>query len=131
MKTQLITTVTILGRIGVASLFILGAINKLVNYGDTQTYMSGAGLEPASILLPLTIALEGIGGLLVASGVRPAKYAAIALALFTLATNVFFHRFWELDGMVAQLQLSLFFKNVAIAGALLFVAAQIAGRSSK
>jgi putative oxidoreductase len=129
MKKQLITTASIVGRIGVASLFILGAINKLLNYGETQTYMSSAGLEPASILLPLTIALEGIGGLVVASGIKPASYAAVLLAIFTLATNVFFHRFWELDGALAQLQLSLFFKNIAITGALVFISAQIASQS--
>jgi putative oxidoreductase len=131
MNSQVVSIAGIAGRIGLSSLFILGAINKLLNYGATQTYMSGVGLEPTAILLPLTIALEGIGGLLVASGVRLGAYAGVALAIFTLATNAYFHRFWELDGTLAQLQLSLFFKNVAIAGGLIFAAAQLASKASK
>jgi putative oxidoreductase len=128
MNAQLAPIGQVIGRIGLASLFMLAALNKLLNYGATQAQMAGVGLEPSAILLPLTIALEGVGGLLVASGLRWGSYAGVVLAVFTLATNVLFHRFWELDGTVAQLQLSLFFKNVAIAGALLYVAAQVAGK---
>jgi len=52
------------------------------------------------------------------------RIAALILAGFTLATNFFFHDFWTMDGNVRELELSLFFKNIAIAGALLFVATQ-------
>lgn len=110
------------GRILLASLFILGGLNKMMNYADTIAMMRAAGLEPASMLLPPTIALELVGGLLVATGRRFAIPATLALALFTIATNVAFHRFWLMDGAESALQLSLFFKNVSIAGGLLFVA---------
>lgn len=113
---------TATGRLLLASLFVLGGLNKIMNYADTIAMMRTAGLEPASMLLPLTIALELGGGLLVASGRRFAIPAALALALFTIATNIVFHRFWLMDGAEAALQLSLFFKNVSIAGGLLFVA---------
>lgn len=43
--------------------------------------------------------------------------------MFTLATNAVFYRFWEFSEPIASLEVSLFFKNVAIAGALIFVAA--------
>jgi putative oxidoreductase len=74
--------------------------------------------------LPATIVLELVYGLMVAAGIRGHRSAAGALALFTLATNAVYHRFWELEGAMAALEQSLFFKNVAIAGALLFVATQ-------
>jgi putative oxidoreductase len=112
----------LVGRVLLASLFILGGLNKILNYADTLAMMRGAGLEPASLLLPPTIALEFGGGLLVAFGRRFAIPAALALALFTIATNIVFHRFWSMAGPDAALQLSLFFKNVSIAGGLLFVA---------
>lgn len=116
----------VLGRSGLASLFVLGGINKILTYEDTLARMIEVGLVPASILLPATILLELLGGLMIVYGRRASIYAAGALCLFTLATNFWFHRFWELDGDIAALELSLFFKNVAIAGALLFCAASVA-----
>ena len=112
------------GRVGLALLFLLGATNKLINYSMTHARMEQAGLVPADVLLPLTIALEALGGVLIIVGRgRWVLGAACALAVFTLATNWFFHPFWRLDGTMQQLELSLFFKNIAITGALLYVGA--------
>jgi uncharacterized membrane protein YphA (DoxX/SURF4 family) len=51
-----------LGRIGLASLFVLAGINKLMHYAPTAQRMSEAGLELVAMLLPLTIMLELLGG---------------------------------------------------------------------
>ena len=111
------------GRIGLASLFVLGGVNKLLNFSITSQRMSAVGLVPAELLLPLTIMLELGAGMLVARGGRWAWPAGLALALFTLATNIIFHRFWALSGPLRDLELSLFFKNISIAGALVYCAA--------
>jgi putative oxidoreductase len=116
------------GRIGLASLFILGALNKSANYDATLVKMVEAGLRPAAALLPPTILLEVVGGLMVASGFRKAWIAAVTLSVFTVATNMVFHNFWALDGTIAALELSLFFKNIAIAGGLIAVAGVEYGR---
>ena len=113
-----------LGTVAVASLFLLGGVNKLFNWQTTFERMETAGLTPAAFLLPMTIALELAGGLALIYGRWPAVTAGALLAVFTLATNLFFHRFWEFDGRIAELELSLFFKNVAIAGALVVIAAR-------
>ena len=110
------------GRFGLASLFLLGGINKIATFSETAERMESVGLAPALVLLPATIALELIGGVMLAFKIRFAWIAALALATFTLATNLYFHRFWELSGEIRALELSLFFKNVAIAGALAFAA---------
>ncbi|WP_298471345.1 DoxX family protein [uncultured Erythrobacter sp.] len=110
------------GRAGLASLFVLGAGNKLGSYEPTLQKMSEAGIQQPDLLLPAVILLELIGGLIVAFGVRGSWPSAIALAVFTLATNVMFHRFWMMEGVIAQLELSLFFKNIAIASGLVLVA---------
>jgi len=109
-----------LGRILLASLFVLGGINKLATYGETAAAMDGVGLVPSALLLPATIALELGAGLALAIGARFAASSALALAVFTIATNVVFHRFWDMSGDIRDLELSLFFKNIAIAGGLLF-----------
>lgn len=110
------------GRVALASLFLLGGLNKIMNYKATLSDMSAVGLEPAPMLLPLVIALELGAGVLMAIGRFGAPLAAFALAGFTLATNIFFHNFWALDGEARAVELSLFFKNISIAGGLLFVA---------
>jgi putative oxidoreductase len=111
------------GGVIVASLFLLAALNKVMTYSETAKRMAEVGLGPVALLLPGTIALEFFAGAAVALGGRLAPVAALALAVFTAATNLVFHRFWELDGALRQLELSLFFKNVAIIGALIYIAA--------
>ena len=115
----------VVGRAVPGGFFVLAGINKLANYADTVAYMEGVGLPGA--LLPLVILLEVGGGLVVAAG-RPARalpWAAVALAGFSALTNLFFHRFWSLEGPMQQLELSLFFKNLAIAGGLLMVSGAV------
>ncbi|MEO0418782.1 MAG: DoxX family protein [Pseudomonadota bacterium] len=110
------------GRAGLASLFLLGGLNKLFSGDATSSRLQEIGLEPIGVFLSLTIGFELIAGLTLAVGIRFAWIAAMGLAAFTLTTNALFHRFWELDGELAALELSLFFKNIAIAGALLALA---------
>ncbi|MBD2840939.1 DoxX family protein [Erythrobacter sp. KMU-140] len=114
-----------------AAFFVLAAVNKIMNFDATTIGMAEVGLEPAAVLLPMVIALEGLGGLSIALAHRRAWISAAVLAVFTLATNAFFHRFWELDGLMGQLELSLFFKNVAIAGGLVYISAHLYRHSNR
>jgi putative oxidoreductase len=120
-----------LGRILLASLFVLGGVNKILSYGATLESMNAVGLEPAHLLLPATIGLEIGAGLLVALGRAFAAPAALALAVFTFATNAFFHDFWAENGAVRATELSLFFKNVAVAGSLIALAGVFAQRGAR
>ncbi len=113
----------LLGCVLHASLFLLAGLNKLLNYADTLQIMADAGVRPAHLLLPLVIAFEIVAGGIVGVGQRYILPAAAALAAYTLITNAFFHAFWTISGREAALQLSLFFKNIAIAGGLLYVGA--------
>jgi putative oxidoreductase len=126
MMSQLQPVLIALGRVLLASLFILGGINKILNYAPTLAVMTGGGLPFAEALLPLTIALELGGGVIVALGRRFAAPVALLLAGYTLVVNIIFHPFWALSGTDAAIQLSLFFKNISIIGGLLLVAAMTA-----
>ncbi|MEM1231421.1 MAG: DoxX family protein [Pseudomonadota bacterium] len=112
-------TLMILGRAGLASLFILGGINKCLNYSVILAGMQEQQLEPAPLLLPFVIAIELAGGAIVATGHRWILLAGPGLAAFTLATNFTYHDFWNQSGLRAELELSMFFKNLSIAGGLL------------
>jgi putative oxidoreductase len=109
------------GRIILASLFLFAGLLKVTDYEGVLSQMTEAGLSPSWLLLPPTIVLELGGGLVLAIGRWGAALTALVLAVFTLATNYFFHDFWTMEGEIAGREGALFLKNVAIAGALLFV----------
>jgi putative oxidoreductase len=119
------------GRVLLASLFVLGGINKILNYEATALTMSDMGFPLVSFLLPATIALEFVGGIAVAIGRTGAAFSAVLLFAYTLVVNLIFHRFWEMQGQMAQVELSLFFKNVSLAGGMLYLAAQDVVRRDK
>ena len=104
-----------LGRIMLALIFILAGVGKMMDPAGTMGYMQSVGLSGA--LLWPTIALEVLGGLAVAVGFKT-RYAAIALAIFSVAAAVIFHR-----NFADQMQMILFLKNIAMAGGLLLLAA--------
>lgn len=130
LNDTLTRILAIAGRIVLAAFFILAGVGKIADYGFYAEMMQGAGLGPVAILLPATILLEIGAGLLVALGRWFAAPAALALAIFTVATNIFFHAFWSAPEAMAQIQLSLFLKNMAIAGGLLVVANTVERRSA-
>lgn len=111
-----------LARALIVSLFILGGINKLLNFQSTAALMEAVGIPLVTIALPLTIIFELGGGLWVLSGRRHSTPIAVMLAAYTIVINVLFHDFWNLAEPERALQLSLFFKNVSIAGGLLMLA---------
>ncbi|OZI49369.1 DoxX family protein [Bordetella genomosp. 4] len=112
-------TLSLLGRIGLALIFIISGWGKITGYAGAEQYMSAMGVSPA--LLPLVILLELGGGLAIAAGLFT-RWIAIAFALFSVATAVVFHANFS-DAM----QAINFWKNIAIAGGFLSLAAQGAG----
>lgn len=117
------TTATLAGRLGLALIFILAGLGKTGDaYAGTQQYMEAMGVSGG--LLPLVIFAEVAGGLAIAAGVLT-RWAAIGLAVFSLASGVIFH-FDPAD----QMQFTSFLKNVAIAGGFLVLAAHGAGKAS-
>ena len=115
-----------LGRIFLALLFVVSGIGKITGYAGTAAVMASKGLPVVDILLPLTIAVELGGGLLLALGWK-ARWAGAALFLFLIPTTLIFHKFWGIDPKLVQMQKIHFLKNVAIMGGMLLVLAIGAG----
>ncbi len=112
----------LVARIGLSLIFILTGLNKIQQYEGTAQYMDAMGVPGA--LLPLVIALEVGGGILVLVG-GFTQLLALALAGFCLASALLFH----LD-LGDQAQFINFFKNVAMAGGFLALAVAGAGKFS-
>jgi putative oxidoreductase len=111
-----------LGRVLLASLFLISGAAKILNFEGTQIYMDIMGM-PGSIL-PLVLLLEIGGGLCLIIGVF-LRTAAVFLALFCLLTALVFH-----SDFSQQLEVSNFLKNVAIAGGLIVLACVGPGKAA-
>lgn len=94
-------------------IFVIAGYGKIGGYEATQGYMSSMGVMPE--LLPLVIAVELIGGILLIIGYQ-SRLAALALAGFTLIAGLLFH-----FDFADQMQQILFMKNLAITGGLLMI----------
>jgi len=110
------------GRILLAHIFLLAGINKITGYSGTQGYMDAMGVP--GMLLPLVILLE-VGGAVALIVGWQTRWAAYALALFSIVAALIFH-----SNLSDQIQMILFMKNWAIAGGLLVLAANGAGAFS-
>lgn len=110
---------TLAGRLLLAAIFVLAGLEKIGGYEHTVAYMARAGV-PGS-LLPVVIAVELLGGLLIVIGWQT-RLVAIGLAIFTLVAAYLFHM-----NFGDQNQTIHFMKNVAIAGGFLVLAAGGAG----
>jgi putative oxidoreductase len=112
------------GRLLLAALFILAGINKIGGMEGTVGYISSVGLPLPEVVYFGTVALEIGGGLLLAAGFKT-RYVALALGIFTVLTAVIFHTDFS-----QQIEMTMFLKNLAIAGGMFAVAAFGAGRYS-
>ncbi|WP_413663309.1 DoxX family protein [Microbulbifer sp. CNSA002] len=110
------------GRIGLAAIFLLAGVNKIQNYEGSAQYLAYGGLP--EFLLPLVILFE-IGGALALIAGFQTRLTALAFAGFSLLTALLFH-----NNLEDQMQFLMFFKNLAIAGGFLVIAAHGAGRFS-
>jgi putative oxidoreductase len=110
-------------RILLAHIFLISGYGKLgAGYAGTQAYMEAMGV-PGS-LLPLVILVEIGGGLALVAGFF-ARWAALALAAFCIATAVLFH-----TNFADQTQTIMFMKNLTMAGGMLMLYVHGAGAYS-
>lgn len=121
---------TIAARALMAVIFVVAGVRKLMTYGATLGYFAKLGIPLPEVVLPLTIALEVGGGLLLVAGWR-VRWVASALAIFTLATAFTAHAFWSADAAQFAGQLNNFLKNVAMVGGFLLLIAHAATSERK
>lgn len=112
----------LVGRVGLALIFVSAGYGKISGYAGTAAYMESMGVP--GVLLPLVIALELGGGLAIMAGLFT-KPMALALAAFSVAAAVLFH------GNVGDpMQMIMFMKNIGLAGGLLLLAGNGPGEFS-
>ena len=127
MNTQGIPVV--IARILLALMFVLAGFGKLTGLEGTAGYIASKGLPLPMVLAVATGVLELVAGVLLIVGWQ-ARWAALALAVFTLVASVLFHNYWAMPAEQQRMQQLMFMKNLAVTGGLLFVFAYGAGTLS-
>ncbi|TFW14185.1 DoxX family protein [Brevundimonas intermedia] len=112
------------GRLLLAVIFLASGAGKIAAPAMTIGYIQSVGLPFAEVGYFLAILVEVIGGLALIIGFHT-RWAALALAIFTIVAAVLFH-----NNLADQNQMIHFMKNLAITGGLLQVIAFGAGRVS-
>ncbi len=123
------TPVVVIARVLLALMFVLAGFSKFGNLAGTAGYIASKGLPLPMLLAIATASLEVVAGLAIAVGFK-ARWAALALALFTILASVLFHNYWAMPAEAQMMQQLMFMKNLAIVGGLLFVFSFGAGPAS-
>jgi len=116
--------ISLIGRILLATIFVFFGFGKAVDPASTIGYIGSVGLPFPALAYAGAVAIELGGGIALLLGYRT-RVVALALALFSILTAMIFHA-----NLADQNQMIHFFKNFAMAGGLLQVAAFGAGRFS-
>ncbi|MEZ5174708.1 MAG: DoxX family protein [Acidimicrobiia bacterium] len=113
----------LVGRILFGLIFVSSAIaGHLLQHKNTAEYAQMRGVASASTMVYLSGIWILAGGLSVILGVWT-DLGALLIALWCLTAAFMVHHFWTDEGMVAQIEMTSFMKNLSIAGAgiMLFV----------
>ncbi len=126
MFNTLQNPLTLVGRLLLAALFLPAGISKIGGFAGTAGYIASKGLPLPEVGAAIAVVVEILGGLALILGFGT-RLAALVLALFTLVASVFFHNYWGVPAEQAFMQQLLFYKNIAVVGGLLVLAAHGAG----
>ena len=129
MSPALQNSFALAARLLFVVMFLPAGLNKIAGFSGTVGYIASVGLPLAAVGAVIAIVVEVVGALALLAGFGT-RIAAVVLALFTLVASIFFHAYWAAPEGQAMVQQLMFFKNLAIVGGLLALAANGAGRWS-
>ena len=110
--------VVLAGRVFFSLIFVLAGLNH--SSKQTIAFAASQGVPLASIAVPLSGVIAVVGGLSILLGYR-ARLGAWLIVLF-LAGVTPLHNFWAVhDPMMAQIQMTMFMKNVSMIGGALLI----------
>ena len=113
-------------RLLLAVLFLPAGVSKITGFAGTVGYISSVGLPAPVVAAAVAVAVEVLGGLALIFG-SGTRLAALALAVFTVVASFFFHAYWSAPAEQQMMHQLMFYKNVAVSGGLLALAAFGAG----
>jgi putative oxidoreductase len=120
----------LIGRVLLVFMFVYSGFNKISGFEGTEAAIASKNVPLPAIATTIAIIVECIGGAMIAFGWK-ARWAALAVAVFTLVATILFHNFWAMtdDAAIKTNQL-MFIKNIGVIGGLLLIFAFGPGRYS-
>ena len=122
MMSSLQNPLSLLGRVLLALLFIPAGFAKVTGFSGTVGYIASKGVPFPELAAAAAVAVELVLGMLLLVGWQ-ARWAALGIAFFTVVVSFIFHNFWAVPADQVMQQQQSFFKNIAVVGGLLTVAA--------
>lgn len=126
MSKSLQNPLNLAARLLMVALFLPAGIGKLTGFAGSVGYISSVGLPLPTLAAAIALIVEIVGSLALLAGFGT-RIAALVLAAFTLVASFFFHAYWAVPADQAFVTQLLFFKNIAVVGGLLAIAANGAG----
>ena len=126
MLDSLKNPLLLIGRLLLALMFLPAGWGKLTGFAGSVAYTASGGMPMPEVATAVALAVEIVGSLALIFGLGT-RWAALALAFFTLVASFFFHKYWAVPAEQVMMQQLMFFKNMAIVGGLLTLAASGAG----
>ena len=112
-----------LGRLLLSGLFVWAGYRKLMASGATMGYFAKVGVPLPSLAVWVAILVELVGGIALLVGFRT-RWVALVLAIWCVITGLAVHLtvgVSSADAATASNNMIHFYKNLAMAGGLLFV----------
>lgn len=119
----------LVGRVLLALMFVLAGYGKIGGFEGVASAIASKGLPLPPVAVGIALIVELVGGLMLAIGWK-ARWAALAIAVFTLFASILFHDFWNMADQAATTNQLMFLKNVGVIGGMLMVWAFGPGRYS-
>ena len=110
----------LIGRVLLALMFLMAGFSKFGGLEGTAGYIASKGLPMPQVLAIGAAVLEFGAAVLLIIGWQ-ARWAALALAAFTLLATMLFHNFWAMPAEQQMVQQLMFMKNISVVGGLLVV----------
>ncbi len=119
----------LIARLAAAPMFFVAGWRKITGWPPDQVIalLHREGLPYPTLLAAGTVALELLAPALLVLGVL-SRWAAGALAIFTLWATWIAHRWWTFPPAEQVLQTGIALKNLAVAGLLIVIALAGSGR---
>lgn len=114
------------GRALIALLFVPAGWAKIAGFAGVTGYIASKGVPLPAVAAAIAIIVELGLGLLLLVGWQT-RWAALGIAVFTAVITFIFHNYWAMPAEQVMMQQQAFFKNIAVVGGLLVIAAFGAG----